>query len=80
MTSLKNKVVNAKDKVVGEVKESVGKATGNEELELKGKIQSAKSDIKEKAYDTGDKAKKIKKDVIAEINNMADENKGSNKK
>ena len=80
MTSLKNKVVNAKDKVVGEVKESVGKAIGNEELELKGKVQSAKSDIKEKVHDAGDKAKEMKKDVIAEINNMADENKENNSK
>ena len=80
MTSLKNKVMNAKDKVVGEVKESVGKATGNEELELKGKVQSAKSDIKEKAYDAGNKAKEMKKEVIAEINNMVDENKETNSK
>lgn len=45
MKDLKNK----KDKVVGEVKEAIGKATHNEELELKGKIQSSKADIKEKS-------------------------------
>lgn len=73
MTSLKDKVVNAKDKVVGEVKESVGKATGNEELELKGKVQSTKADITEKVYEAGDKAKEIKKDVIKEINDMTDD-------
>ena len=49
MTDSKNKLENAKDKIMGETKEAAGKVTGNEELELKGKIQSSKSDIKKKA-------------------------------
>ncbi|MBK5246254.1 MAG: CsbD family protein, partial [Peptostreptococcaceae bacterium] len=39
MSDSKYKLNNAKDKVLGEVKEAVGKVTGNEDLELKGKIQ-----------------------------------------
>ena len=40
------KLDNAKNKVVGEIKEAAGKMTGNEQLELKGKIQSSKADLK----------------------------------
>jgi len=66
MTDSKYKLNNAKDKVLGEVKEAIGKVTGNEDLELKGKIQSSKSDLKEKGI-------KIKKDFIKNINDIIDE-------
>lgn len=67
MADSKYKLNNAKDKVTGEVKEAVGKVTGNEELELKGKIQSSKSDLKEKG-------EKIKEDITKGINDIIDEN------
>ena len=38
MTDSKNKLENAKDKIMGETKEAAGKVTGNEELELKEKF------------------------------------------
>ena len=66
MSDSKYKLNNAKDKVLGEVKEAIGKVTGNEELELKGKIQSSKSDLKEKGI-------KIKKDIVESINDIIDE-------
>ena len=72
MTHLNDKLTNAKDKVLGEVKETVGKVTGNEELELKGKIQSSKSDLKEKGG-------KIKEDITKGINDIIDENEDKNK-
>lgn len=59
------KIKNAKDKVVGEVKEAVGKATNNPELELKGKIQSTKADI-------NIKTEKIKDNVKREVNKAFD--------
>ena len=60
MAELKSKIKNTKDKVVGKAKEAFGKATGNEETELKGKIQSKKADVKETLDDTKEKiAKKI---------------------
>jgi uncharacterized protein YjbJ (UPF0337 family) len=68
MTDLKGKIDNAKDKMVGEVKEAVGKATGNEELELKGKIQSSKSAL-------GDKAEEIKEGIAGKINDLIDKKK-----
>jgi len=66
MSDSKYKLNNAKDKVLGEVKEAIGKVTGNEDLELKGKIQSSKSDLKEKGI-------KIKKDIVESINDIIDE-------
>ena len=60
MAELKSKIKNTKDKVVGKAKEAFGKATGSEEMELKGKIQSKKADVKETFDDTKEKiAKKI---------------------
>ena len=60
MTDFKGKFENAKDKVLGKTKESVGKATGSEEIELKGKLQTKKSVLKEKFDDSKEKiAKKI---------------------
>ena len=70
MTDSKYKLNNAKDKVIGEVKEAVGKVTGNEELELKGKIQSSKSDLKEKGV-------KIKEHITERINDIIDEKKNN---
>jgi len=65
MTKLKGEIENAKDKIVGEVKEATGKVTGNEELELEGKIQSAKSDVKKKAGE-------IKEGITEKINDIID--------
>ncbi len=48
MKEIKNKLQNKKDKIAGEVKKGIGKATNNKELEMKGRVQSSKSDIKEK--------------------------------
>ena len=49
MSDLKDKLEHAKDKVLGKTKEAVGKSTGSEETELKGKLQSIKADLKEKS-------------------------------
>lgn len=61
MKNTGKKLNNAKDKVVGEIKEATGKLTGNEQLELKGKIQSTKADIKMKVNDA-------KEDIAKTIN------------
>jgi len=68
MTDSKGKSENSKDKIIGEVKEAAGKVTGNEELELKGKIQSSKSDIKEKAGE-------VKEGIAEKINDAVDKKK-----
>lgn len=60
MSKFKRKFDFAKNKFAGEVKETAGKATGNEQLELKGKIQSAGADLKNKVGD-------IKEDIAEKI-------------
>ena len=77
MKDSKHKIDNTKDKIAGKVKESVGKITNNEQLELQGKIQSAKSDIKKKMYNIGEGSNKIKEDMARKFNDIIDKNKGN---
>lgn len=72
MSNTKGKIESTKDKLVGGVKETVGKATSNEELELKGKIQSKKGDLEGKATDAADKADDIKENIAGNINDTID--------
>jgi len=44
---LDDKLDNAKDKAVGQAKEGIGGATGDEELEREGKKEQAKSSLKQ---------------------------------
>ena len=76
MTDTRDKLNNAKDKIIGEVKEAVGRGTGNEELELKGKIQSFKADFKGK-MDSGAGVEEIKEDIAGKINNIIDKKKNN---
>ncbi|MDR3602283.1 MAG: CsbD family protein [Desulfosporosinus sp.] len=66
MEDLKTKFENTKDKIVGNAKETMGKATGSEETELKGKLQSEKADVKEKFGN-------IKEKIAKKINDKLDE-------
>ena len=76
MNNFKNKFNNNKEKVVGEVKENIGKVTGNETLELKGKIKSTKADINKKLNKDSieNKIDDIKENVAEKINNLVDNN------
>jgi len=66
MATLKETVNNMKEKISGETKQAVGKATNNEELELKGKVQSSSANFKKKVGN-------IKEDIAGKINNKIDE-------
>ncbi|HZK54182.1 MAG TPA: CsbD family protein [Desulfosporosinus sp.] len=66
MTHVENKFENVKNKVVGKTKEAVGKTTGNEETELRGKLQSKKADLKDKFNETKEK-------IAGKINDKLDE-------
>ena len=66
MTDIDNKFENAKDKVIGKAKEAMGKATGSEETELRGKVQSKKADLKNKFDDAKEK-------IEGKINDKLDE-------
>lgn len=62
MKKIARKMDHAKEKVVGEIREAAGKITGNHQLELKGKIQSSKADLKMKAND-------VAEGIVKKINN-----------
>jgi len=74
MTSFKNKLNRNKDKITGEVKEATGKITGNEQLELKGKIQSAQGNIK-KNMNVSENIEEIKESIAGKINDNIDKRK-----
>ena len=60
MSDLKNQIENTNDKVIGKTKEDAGRATGSQEMELKGKLQYQKGDLKDKVDNTKEKiAEKI---------------------
>jgi uncharacterized protein YjbJ (UPF0337 family) len=65
MNDSKNNVKNTKDQVIGRVKEKLGDITNNEELELKGKIQSATAKAKKNAAE-------MKEDVAKKFNDFFD--------
>lgn len=70
MKECKGKVENAKDKIAGKAKEAIGKATDNEQLELKGKIQSSKSDL-------NNKSQELKESIAGKINDFVDKKKAN---
>ncbi|MDW7658221.1 MAG: CsbD family protein [Bacillota bacterium] len=79
MSDFKRKFDHAKNKFNGEVKEAAGKVTGNEQLELKGKIQSSKADLK-KNLNVKDKIEDIKENIAEKMNDRIDRNKKKKKK
>lgn len=66
MSDLKDKFENAKDKVIGKTNEGIGKATGNKETELKGKLQYQKAELNHKVNN-------IKEKLAEKINDKLDE-------
>jgi len=71
MNSKNEKFDNSKEKFMGESKEVIGKITGNEQLELRGKLQSAKADFKQKTS-VSNNVEKAKEGIAGKINNMID--------
>ena len=58
--STSDKVEHAGEKVVGQIKETTGKVTGNEDLEARGAAEKAGADVKQ----AGDKVVDAAKDVF----------------
>jgi uncharacterized protein YjbJ (UPF0337 family) len=79
MSDFKKDFDHAKNKIEGEVKEAAGKITGNEQLELKGKIQSSKADFK-KNWDVKEKIEDIKENIAGKMNDRIDRNNKKKKK
>lgn len=74
MNNFKKKFNFNKEKFSGNVKEATGKIIGNEQLELKGKIQSLKADFK-KSMKISKKINDIKENIAGKINDKIDEKK-----
>ena len=72
MSNLKGKFENAKDKVMGKTKEEVGKSSGSEEMELKGKIQTQKAHVVDKFNET-------KENIARKINNAVNKKEDDSK-
>lgn len=62
-----NRMNEAKDKVVGGVKEATGKVFGNEELELKGTLQKGLGKAREVAGDVADEMDGVKDTVVGSL-------------
>ncbi len=71
MSNKNAKLDNSKDRIAGKTKEVIGKITGNEQLELKGKLQTSKANFKEKT-NIGDNVEKVKENIAGTINDMMD--------
>ena len=54
------------DKAEGEIKEKLGQLTGNQQLELEGKV-------KKKIVDTKEKIDDMKEDILKKINDKLDD-------
>jgi len=79
MSDMKKKIDHAKNKIGGEFKEVAGKITGNEQLELKGKIQSSKADLKQN-LSVENKIEDIKDHIAGKINDKIDKQEKKSKK
>ena len=79
MSDLNSNVKNTTDQIAGHAKEMFGDATNNEELELKGKIQSSTADAKKTVGEMKEKAEEklndIKEKAEGKINDLIDDNK-----
>ena len=65
---MKDELENGKDRVIGKIKETTGKFTDSEELELKGKLQSMKADM-------GNRVEDMKENVLDKVNKIIDKTK-----
>ena len=77
MTHSKGNAATAKDKITGKMEEGIGRVTGNQQMELKGKILSMKSDLKGKT-NISDMMHNVKENIAEKINDGID--KKNNKK
>jgi uncharacterized protein YjbJ (UPF0337 family) len=61
------------DKVVGTVKENIGKAIDSEQMELDGKLQKLTGETREKVEETKDKSVQFSKDIKEAITEKAND-------
>lgn len=75
--SLKQRIKNSKDKIVGTMKETTGRVLDKDDLEFKGKMQTIKADIGNKFEDVSDvivdKVENMKTEVARKTNDFIDQ-------
>lgn len=79
MNEFNKKTSNGRKKFAGTINEFTGKLTGNEQLELKGKIQVAKANFNEK-IDVNNNINTVKEKIAGKINDILDSDKEKNNK
>ena len=79
MNNKKENFENKKEKITGQIKEAAGKISGNEQLELKGKIQSSKADFKN-STNLHNNVNEVKEGIAGKINNLLDKKDSKKKK
>lgn len=79
MSQFKRDLDHATNKFAGGVKEAAGKVSGNEQLELKGKMQSSKADLK-KDTSVANKVEEVKEKIAGSINDKIDQKRKEDKK
>jgi len=62
---------NAKNEIAGKIKEVAGKLSGNEQLQLKGRLQSSKASFKKK-MDMGNIVSEVKENIAEKVNDIMD--------
>lgn len=78
MNTKKDRRDNTKEKIAGEIKETAGRITGNEQMELKGRMQSSKADFKKKT-NIHDNVNAVKEGLAGKINDILDNKKKKKK-
>lgn len=74
MNEFNKKMKNKKNKFAGELKEATGRITGNEQLELKGRIQSAKANFNDNV-NIKDNINDVKEAIAKKVNDRLDKKK-----
>lgn len=80
---MNDSIISKTDKVIGTIKENIGKAMDSEQMELSGKLQNLAGETRGKVEETMEKSVQISEDIkesIAEkANNLIDSVRRKNK-
>lgn len=70
---MNDSIISKTDKVVGTIKENIGKAMDSEQMELSGKLQNLAGETRGKVEETMDKSVQISEDIKESIADKAND-------
>ena len=70
---MNDSIISKTDKVVGTIKENIGKAMDSEQMELSGKLQNLAGETRGKVEDTMEKSVEISEDIKESIAEKAND-------